>query len=216
MQIPLMKRWLSYLFPVRVKTTSGSENPVLELFLYRNQWQLGTEDALYSDGNRYRPLAAAYDELPDVLPQVKDVLVLGGGLGSALYQLKKRGLYPNAVLVEKDEVVLKLALELLPPDLGNKLLPICADARAFMAANEKSFDLIIIDVFEGRRVPEFVMGTEFLQQCAQKIRTNGALVLNYMILDEAAWQRDLATFTSVFSRHKVIDLGLNRVLVVRA
>lgn len=216
MQIPLMKRWLSYLFPVRIKTTSGSGNAVLELFLYRNQWQLGTEDALYSDGDRYRPLIAAYNELPDVLPRVKDVLVLGGGLGSALYLLKKKDLYPDVVFVEKDGVILKMALELLPQDLRDGLLPICADARSFMDANEKSFDLIIVDVFEGRRVPGFVMEKEFLQQCAQKIRTNGALVLNYMILDEAAWKRDLAVFTSVFSHHKVIDLGLNRVLIVRA
>lgn len=216
MKIPLMKRWLSYLFPVRVKTAKGSGDSMLELFLYRGRWQLGSGDALYSDGDRYRPLTAAYHQLADLLPRVKDVLMLGGGLGSGVQLFRKQGLHPSVVFVEKDEVILQLALELMPPELHANLLPLCADAKEFMNANEKSFDLIIVDVFDGRTVPGFVMEEPFLRQCAQKIRTNGALVLNYIINDEKKWKHDQAVFSKVFPQHKTIALGLNRLLIVRA
>ena len=76
----------SLLYPVRIRKSSSTVNPVLELFYFQGRYMLGTPDAVYSDGDRYRPLVAAFTApgLKPHLGNVRNVLVLGTGLASAV------------------------------------------------------------------------------------------------------------------------------------
>ena len=101
-------------------------NPLLELLLYQGRLQLATADALYSDGNNYRPVIAMINHLKAHMPEIKTVLALGTGLGSLPQIMKRRGYQPHFTLVEYDKVVLQWAMELL----GDKnITPVCADAK---------------------------------------------------------------------------------------
>ena len=198
-----------------IKRYTGAANDRLILLLYRGQFQLATDDAFYSDGDRYRPAIAAARELRQFLPGAKTALVLGAGLGSVVYVLRKKGCHPTFTLVEKDKVVLQTAMELFSAVSPQPAIePVCADAQAFMAGNTAKYDFLFLDVFNGRVVPPFVTTSEFLAQCRAAIAPGGHLAFNYMINDAREWEKVKLVFTGVFPGYKEIDLGINRVLVV--
>src|ERR1044071_5243470 len=104
------------LFPIRIRKSSSALNPVLELYYYQGRYMLATKDAIYSDGEKYRPLVKAF-ELPllkSALGRVRNVLVLGTGLASAVHILNAKGFRPQFTLVEIDNLVLAWAREFLP------------------------------------------------------------------------------------------------------
>ncbi|HXS36128.1 MAG TPA: hypothetical protein VN721_05470 [Flavipsychrobacter sp.] len=204
---------MSYLYPVRFRRGNSEFNPVLELYLYRNQWQLATIDALYSDGDRYTPLTAAFKEINNTLYSVKDILVLGTGIGSAVQILNKRGYKPNFVLVDSDELVLQWAMELLGAANPKNLTPICANAMEYMDDDTNVYDLVIVDIFQGRIVPAFVTSIDFLEKCKKRIKPGGKLVFNYIISKPEAWDKVMLLISEIFPDNKLIKFGINRVFV---
>lgn len=215
MKLSFAQKTLSYLYPVKIRKSAGEVNPLLELFLYKGQWQLATEDAIYSDGDRYRPLRLAFGKLKQYLPHIKNVLVLGTGLGSAVSIMDKMNIHPKIDLVEIDATILNWAKELLPEASLPRLEFICADANHFIRQNKKKYDLLIVDIFMSREVPDFVTEKEFLACCKSALAANGILVLNYIVADIESWNRFEELMTGIFSSCTVHPLGLNRILTAK-
>jgi spermidine synthase len=214
-KVPLSKRLLSYLYPVCIGQRSSEVNPVLDLFLYRNQWQLATSDALYSDGNRYRPLAIAFKVIKEHLPDIKNVLLLGTGLGSAVRMMHKIGHKVDTTLVDIDEEVMKWALELMPEEIAVNTRPVCEDAQVFLRTNEDMYDLIIVDVFLGRVVPEFVGTDDFLKKCRRRLNPGGHFILNYIVNNEDEWRAMQDVVNANFNHPKIVENGINRIIIGR-
>lgn len=193
----------------------GNVNPALELLLYNNRWQLATRNALYSDGDRYRPLVVAFGAMQDVLPGLKDILLLGTGLASAVHILHGMNVYPASVtLVDIDEDVLGLALECLPENAAETVIPVCADARTYMSRDaSQHYDLVIVDVFIGRTVPEGVSEIPFLMQCRDRINPGGRFVMNYMVEQIDEWLKFRRSIEKAFPLHTILEFGLNKVII---
>jgi spermidine synthase len=187
-------------------------NSYLEIFLSRNQFQLATVDALYSDGDRYRPATIALHHLRQVLPAVKSVLVLGTGLGSMVRAMRKEGYDPRFTLVDNDKVVLEWAMEFLDGDMS-RITPVCGDAQKFIAKNTAKFDIVFIDIFSGRVVPDFVTTGEFLQQCRDSLAPGGHLVFNYIVNDPLQWENVQIICAIALPGYQVIGLDINRIII---
>ncbi len=196
-----------------LRRETGSSNFALQLYLYCNQFQLGNAEILYSDGDRYRPAIAAVKHLKAFLPSVKKVLVLGTGLGSMVRVLHSKGYKLQYTLVEYDKMVLQWAMETLDELQGVQLEPVCADAKIFMAKNNALYDLVFIDIFIGRVVPDFVAAEAFLQQCKNSLAPGGRLAFNYIINDMQQWEDVQRVFASVFPDHTVVKHEVNRVFI---
>lgn len=201
------------MYPVSLRRSPGSDNPLLELFLYKGRLQLAASDVLYSDGHKYIPAVAVCDHFKESLRYVKNVLILGSGLGSLMDVLTKKGYTPNFTLVEKDSVVLKWALEFADEKLAKKIEPICEDAAKFMQRNEKQYTLIFIDVFYIKTVPKFVFSDAFLIQCRDSIAQGGHVAFNYIVHDAEEWKEVQRAFSRVFPEYKIISRGVNKILV---
>jgi len=182
--------------------------------LYQNQYQLATDDALYSDGTRYRPLVLAFNEMKTSLTEVKSVLVLGTGLGSAVQILEGKKVSAEYTLVDIDKTVLNLARNYLPKRSG--LSFICADAVEFMKENTRKYDLVIVDVFLSRIVPGSVVARDFLSKCKAALNDGGYIVINYIISADNEWQRVFGNITSVFPDPQIIGSGINRIIVAKS
>jgi spermidine synthase len=181
--------------------------------LYCNRLQLATRFALYSDGVKYLPAVRFVGAFRKSLLQVKDVLVLGTGLGSVVSVLRDSGIYPNFTLVELDEVVLDLAMQVHCAPKRGAITPVCGDAQGFMARNSRKFDLVFVDVFIGKLVPDFVRSTEFLMQCSKAVERGGLICINYIVDDPEEWEEFSETFREVFVEVKVLAFETNRLLV---
>jgi spermidine synthase len=183
--------------------------------LYRNRVQLATSDALYSDGTEYLPAIMVLKAVKVPISDIRSVLVLGTGLGSIVQIIEARGGKPEYTLVEKDDVVLNWAMELFDPRTSTRVTPVCVDARAFMQQNKKQFDLIFIDVFSGRVVPEFVYSTEFLECCRNSTSVNGYVAMNFIINNDVEWEKAQHSFNKVFQVVTVVRKHINRVFVAQ-
>ena len=186
---------------------------MLELYLYRGQLQLATFDALYSDGDRYQPVIAAVKEMKDRLSSINNVLVLGTGLGSTVRIINKAGVHPHFTLVDNDETVLQWAIEFLPTGQSAVVTPVCADAKEFVTTCSERYDLVVIDIFSGRVVPGFVTSEAFLSQCRTLVAQGGTLMLNYIVNKKENWEQASVHIAHLFPKAKIINLGVNRVIV---
>lgn len=212
-QISFLKKLASYIRPFSLRRGKSDDNAHLELFLFHGRLQLVTSDAIYSDGNKYIPATVALKDLKKILPGIKTALVLGGGLCSIVQVMHSKGFYPQFTIVEKDKVVLQWAMELLTADGHTGIEPVCNDARLFMERNIQTYDLLFIDIFNGRVVPGFVFTTTFLQQCKKALSAQGRLAFNYIINDNIEWAIVKNNFAATFPNYHIIDLGLNQILI---
>jgi spermidine synthase len=210
-----IQKFGSFFIPVKVWKGSSPVNPVLELFLFRGEWQLGTTEALYSSGTNYRPLVVGFDAIKEHLNRVKTVLVLGAGLGSAAAILFKMGYQPLTTLVDLDPVVIDWAKELMIPYLRDKVTYSVENAQTFIEANLQKFDLLVIDIFSSRQVPDFVSNLSFLSACRSALTYEGHIIANYMINSDEDWNVFLRNFMSIFPHARVTELGMNRVLIAK-
>ena len=179
----------------------------------RGQYQLATKDAIYSDGLRYRPATASLGALRAYLPGIKKVLVLGAGVGSMITTMRAKGYYPHFTLVDNDKVILKWAIECLDDEYISSIAPVCMDALSFIEENTSKFDLVFIDIFIGRVVPDFVITEEFLTQCRNSLSVGGHLVFNYIINDQHQWDSVKSICGNIFTGQQIIDLGSNQIII---
>lgn len=210
-----LKRLLSYIIPVTVANSSGSQNRFLEFILYRNQWQLATEDALYSDGDRYQPYRIAFKNIPKSrLEKVSDCLVLGTGLGSVVQILwGKYKCDANFSLVEYDEKILQWAVESLTSKGITKIKPYCDNAADFVKHHEHRYDMICIDIFSGREVPSLFTEREFLRQSKKLLKPGGIWIMNYIINDVKETMDYLRNVKEIFPDVEIIEKEQNRILI---
>jgi spermidine synthase len=213
MKVQVYQRLLSYLYPVRIRKASTAENPVLELSLFWNQFQLSTDDALYSDGLRYRPMLVALNELDEMLPNVKKVLLLGTGLASAVRIISAKGYYPEYTLVDIDKEVLDWAMQSLPQELHQYLTPVCANATEFVDKSEEQYDLVLVDIFKGMEMPRFVKTRAFLEKCRNRLKAGGHLALNYITKGDWEWNDIRQKLNAVFPENRVVRDGINHIVI---
>ncbi len=193
----------------------SADNPYLELVIYRNRLQLVTTDVLYSDGDKYIPAVVVSRHFKAELASFKNVLVLGTGLGSIVHVLHKKKARPAYTLVERDEVVLEWAMEVFDTTIGSAgIEPVCADAQEFLQSHKRKYDLLFIDVFNGRHVPSFVISDDFLKQCKDHLTAGGHLAMNYIVNDESEWGQLQKLFSDIFPGYKAISRSVNKILVV--
>lgn len=196
--------------PMRLHVSAHSV-PEVGLYVWMGRLQLGTADAVYSDGDKYRPALNVCNKLGNRLRTVREALVLGGGLCSMPEILARKGAKARCTVVEMDEQVLEWAMEYA----ANKkwqVEPICADAAKYMADNSRKYDLIFVDIFKGRRVPDFVYSSTFLQQCKDALNPGGMIAVNYIVNSDAEWAGMQRTFSELFGQYEVKEDYVNRLL----
>ncbi|EST11238.1 polyamine aminopropyltransferase [Sporolactobacillus laevolacticus] len=115
-----------------------------------------------------------------VLPEVKKVLVIGGGDGGAVRELVR---YPNVEqidLVEIDRQVIEACKTYLPQTAGKlddpRVAIHYADGLKFVRSKKDEYDLIIVDSTDPFGPGEGLFTKEFYGNCYKALTENGAMV----------------------------------------
>lgn len=156
----------------------------------------------------------------DALQSVQTILVLGVGGGTVIEILAKR--FPRAAItaVDIDPTIIKIAKEYFEIDKHPNVRLVQANANVFVARSARKgtvFDVVVVDLFIGPKIPAFVSGVPFLTFLHKIVKPGGNLLINY--LRELEYQeRSDAFFVRLkeFWRH-VEDLKLynNRFFLAR-
>lgn len=152
-------------------------------------------------------------------PRPKRILILGLGGGTLPMALNE--LLPEADIdvVEIDPAVVRVAREYFGFAPSDRVDVFAQDGRVFVkraAAQGETYDLVILDAFNGEYIPEHLMTREFLEEVRALLGENGVLVANTFSISDL-YDHESATYAAVFGRFFNLraDSTGNRVIITR-
>ena len=175
---------LSYIFPQTKLITSSKYNKLIRVNEEYGKYKLLVNGSRQS-GEYIRKLwQYAFDQFQiNKFLQISNILVLGTAGGTVIHLLYD--LYPQAKIigVDIDKVMLGIGQKYFGLDKVKDLSLVNEDAKLWTKRAVKQklrFDLIIIDLFSGREIPEFVLQKSFLTDLKILLNANGRVVINYL------------------------------------
>jgi spermidine synthase len=141
--------------------------------------------------------------LPFVLnPDIRDVLVIGGGGGVVPMVFKQS--YPVSIdVVEIDPKVVEVAEKWFSLQQDERLRVFVEDGRMFIHNTKKHYDLVVVDVYTaGDRIPFHLTTREFLSQVRGRLRPQGIVAINLISALQGSKSQlfwaELNTFRTIF------------------
>ena len=135
------------------------------------------------------------------IPPPREVLMLGTAAGSLLHFLHHY--FPETkvttVDIDADLIGQLLQMEVLPA-ANAKLDYIHADAKEFIAQCGQSFDLVLVDIFDGAQSPAWLLEKNTTNNLFRLLTRRGALVYNLLIESEHDFKRFYRDLRLVFDQ----------------
>jgi len=112
---------------------------------------------------------------------MKQILVLGIGGGDIFYLLRKQYSRAHICGVDIDATIVSLAKKYFGIANISNTTYIVADAKKFTKrqSQKKIYDSVIIDLYEGNSVPDFVKSMGFFKDVKRLLRARGSIMFNF-------------------------------------
>lgn len=180
----MVKKYLSYLYPITIHREANSYSKVLEVTWVNGKLVLDSKHTNYSFGSLQRILRKGLLHIG--MEQVKamnEILVLGVAGGSVIDTLVKEfKVTGNITGVELDEKIMELSKRFFDLESYQNLNLIHHEAFEFILRTKKKYDLIIIDIFQDTHMPGFLFETFFQFRLMEVLNPDGYILFNTMIL----------------------------------
>ncbi len=111
-------------------------------------------------------------------PAARDVLYVGLGAGSSEKRLWRDFPQVRIHAVELDPVVVDVAYRWFHLPRDGRLTVEVGDGRRFLAADERRWDVIVIDAFFADAIPFHLVTHEFLELARERLAPGGVVVTN--------------------------------------
>jgi spermidine synthase len=108
-------------------------------------------------------------------PDLRKALVLGIGAGMVPMRLAGRGV--EVTTVDIDSASLRAATEVFGFDPA-RVRAVQADARTFLRSCESGYDVVVVDLFHGDGVPDYLVTRDFFSDLKRCLGANGIAVFN--------------------------------------
>ncbi len=150
-------------------------------------------------------------------PNPERILMIGLGGGTLPAALAE--LYPDSEIdvVEIDPAVVRVAAEFFGYAPSANTTVATQDGRVFIkraALRGDTYDLIMLDAFNGDYIPEHLMTREFLQETRSLLTPGGAVVANTFSISQL-YHHESTTYTAVFGPFYNLKIGesANRIIL---
>ncbi len=177
----------AYFNPQVVKTFNSKFNTKVQLVNFSGQLRLDMGDLTQSGQVIEKIWSKAFKKLLPNNFKPQKILILGFGAGSVSKVISKK--WPQAKMtgIEIDPVVIKIAKEYFAVDKIPNLKIINQDVVAFIKANNDKYNLILIDCYQGYKIPLILEDVNFLK----KLTKIGATILINRLFWEEHKQKSL-------------------------
>jgi len=135
------------------------------------------------------------------MPPPQRILMLGTAAGSLLHFLGHY--YPQADITAVDidaELIERLLQMGILPEAGAALDYVHADAAEFIVQCEQSYDLILVDIFNGAQSPAWLLANPVINQLYGLLTEQGALACNLLIESDHDFSLFYRSFRQVFGQ----------------
>lgn len=208
----MIKKILSYLYPITVYKEKSSISDEIKIILYNGEYLLDTTNTNYSYGSLQKVLKKGLLTIgQDSIQQKEQILLLGVAGGSVVKTLVHDFNYTNTIVgVELDATIITLANQYFDLNKIPNFNCIIDDAQNYISNSTQKFDLIIIDIFTDKFMPEFLFESRFLTNCKNRLNSKGHIIFNMMWVGTEKWKK-IDQFMNHFSNENYSTIHLKSV-----
>ena len=183
----MIQKIFSYLIPIKIFKKKSARSKVIEVTWANGELVLDSENTNYSYGSLQRILRYGLRNIGyEKVLKMDHILLLGVAGGSVIKTLVDEIDYKGKITgVEIDPDMIQIANQYFNLDQIKQLEIVIDDAFEFVLKTKDQYDLIIIDVFEDIKMPNFLFEGFFRDRVFSLLKEQGFVLFNTMILDEA-------------------------------
>ncbi|MDD5149463.1 MAG: fused MFS/spermidine synthase [Flavobacterium sp.] len=207
----MFKKLFSYIIPLNILKQKSTISQTLEVTWTNGKLVLDSNNANYSYGSLQRILRKGLKVIGfEKIQAMKKILVLGVAGGSVIKTLVDEINFEAKITgVEIDTAVIEIANEYFHLNEIKNLEIIIDDAFEFVSKTNDQYDLIIIDIFQDTKMPDFLFEKKFIEKTCSLLNSKGFILFNTMILNKN--QRQLnSDYIKNFDSNKYTIIQLNK------
>ena len=207
----LFKKLLSYLYPITLFKANSDISKTIEVTLSGGELVLDSKNANYSYGSLQRVLRLGLKRIgfSNIL-KMDNILVLGVAGGSVIKTLTQEIEYKGKITgVEIDQYIIDIANRYFKLDQIKNLNLVIDDAFEFVLKTREKYDLIIIDIFQDTKMPNFLYEEFFKDRILFLLKEKGFILFNTMILDKESEAKNKEYVTYYKCKVKSVEVVSN-------
>lgn len=213
----MASKFLSFLVPKKIEEVNSKINGPIQVVEFLGQPRLLVDNLIQSGGMLTIIWRKGLKKVLSIKDRVSRILILGLGGGTLVGLINQY--FPQAEIdaVEIDPVMIELGKKYF--QLGNfaNLKIYCQDAVQYVQqAKNKTYDLILVDLYLGKKVPPFTTSPAFLDKLKKMLTNQGIIIFNRLFYDEhrKLSQIFVKQLEKYFSSVKLIRAWSNLLVVV--
>lgn len=183
----MIQKLFSYIIPIKILKKKSERSKIIEVTWANGELVLDSENTNYSYGSLQRILRYGLRNIGyNAILKMDHILLLGVAGGSVIKTLVDEIEYKGKITgVEIDSEIIQIANQYFNLDQIKQLEIVIDDAFEFVLKTKNKYDLIIIDIFEDIKMPNFLFESFFSERICSLLKNHGFVLFNTMILDEA-------------------------------
>lgn len=195
----MIHKFFSYLVPIKIFKKKSARSKMIEVTWANGELVLDSENTNYSYGSLQRILRYGLRNIGyKTILDMDHILLLGVAGGSVVKTLVDEIAYKGKITgVEIDSEMIQIANDYFNLNEIKQLEVIIDDAFEFVLKTKQQYNLIIIDIFEDTRMPNFLFERFFSERICSLLKDHGFVLFNTMILDEAHNVRNRKYITEI-------------------
>ena len=180
----MFKKLFSFIIPITIFNQKSAISQTLEVTWTDGKLVLDSNNTNYSYGSLQRILRIGLKTIGfKKIASMQNILVLGVAGGSVIKTLVDEINFKGKIKgVEIDKEVITIANDYFHLDEIQNLEIIIDDAFEFVLETKEKYDLIIIDVFQDMKMPDFLFDKQFVDRICILLNSNGFILFNTMLL----------------------------------
>lgn len=210
----MLKKIISFLYPITIFKQNSTVSNSIEITWNNGQLVMDSKNTNYSYGSLQRILRRGLLSIGyENIKTMNSILVLGVAGGSIIKTLVNEINFNGEITgVEIDSEIIFLANKFFKLNEIPNVTIIIDDAKKYVQETDKTFDLIIIDIFQDNSMPEFLFESEFVENIISLLNPIGFLLFNTMINSNADKERN-NQFVTHFNKEEFTTYSLPKVEV---
>jgi len=181
----MLKKLFSYLLPVTIFKQKSTISQTLEVTWTNGKLVLDSKNTNYSYGSLQRILRKGLKIIGfERIKTMNSILVLGVAGGSVIRTLVDEINFKGKITgVDIDQAVIEIANAYFRLNEIPNLEIIIDDAFEFVQKTKNKYDLIIIDIFQDTKMPDFLFEILFINRICSLLNPKGFVLFNTMLLN---------------------------------
>ncbi|NBU81201.1 MAG: spermidine synthase [Flavobacteriaceae bacterium] len=188
----MIRKLFSYFIPINVYRKNSEVSKSLEVTWNNGELFLDSKSTNYSYGSLQRILRKGLKYIGfERIRDFDSILILGVAGGSVIKTIVNEIKFKGRITgVEIDATVIDIANSYFELDKIPNLEIVIDDAFEYVLKTKLNYDLIIIDIFEDTKMPNFLFQDFFINRINSLLNLNGFILFNTMVINKKQEERN--------------------------